>query len=813
MSYHGELGAYLCIRLTLGDTELMNNNTIERILHRIARNYQDFDQTVMALTSDDEENNPIQEFRESFPELDLSDEEIQAIASIHFGLKTKPEEVTSSRFPEMLLKRLVSMDIVELLSDTDQIQEDESQHNESGGVTLAFQGRFLEKLCCNQIQSYQVDRTPFESLHDYYNAWFSYINKIENYSIKRDSLDKMRWEQADCQMRNETDTELPNEETKLNIELGDLLNRTTASAESLPLEILCQQLGLDGNERNILLYLLRAELIQESCHLKDILAIIDGNTFELCNKESYLCASSKLRLFGLISIERSHRGKIGLRSDVCLTYQTKEWLLTNKGPLIELLDENISTKPYLNNSEYMNDWLKYIRFVMKTVPNSDHTRDDDEEGEFGISVVVMNTSEYSNSVDRILRRMKNQIEARSQLSQTTFAFQQLISKHCLSEIERDIILVALTYDVDGECCRVRDVIKVFELDVLAQQQWFKHFGTESKLVKNDLISEPDIPISRSEVLIARQTRNMLMGRESSSELNGYEVLNRNSVLQELSCKQTLSDLVLPQSISITLQEAVHRCNSNTDELLRSWKLLPPVDDNSDKKSGSALTMIFSGLSGTGKTYAAGALANTLGRKIVFTDASKLLSKWVGDSQKNVSKLFESYQKLVESFDKPPVLVLNECDQLLDKRSLRAEGSVDKMYNQMVDLFLDRIEKFDGVLIATTNLVESLDDALSRRFHYKIVFPFPDEEARLLLWKKHLRPPIPVDNSVDLALLAKEFKFNGGQISVVAYNAAVKAAIRGDAVTMEDFIMVCRNELNGSFETKTMAPKQIGFTNP
>jgi SpoVK/Ycf46/Vps4 family AAA+-type ATPase len=142
-----------------------------------------------------------------------------------------------------------------------------------------------------------------------------------------------------------------------------------------------------------------------------------------------------------------------------------------------------------------------------------------------------------------------------------------------------------------------------------------------------------------------------------------------------------------------------------------------------------------------------------------------------------------------------------------------ERSVDRMYNQMVDIFLEKLESFNGVLIATTNIVGSMDEAFSRRFHYKLEFPFPDARAREALWVGHLKPTIPLDEDVDFQSLAEDYPFNGGQISLIVRNAAVQAAIRGDRICMSDLRKACEEEQRGTFDSMSMKRKLVGFTSP
>lgn len=119
-----------------------------------------------------------------------------------------------------------------------------------------------------------------------------------------------------------------------------------------------------------------------------------------------------------------------------------------------------------------------------------------------------------------------------------------------------------------------------------------------------------------------------------------------------------------------------------------------------------------------------------------------------------------------------------------------------------------MEKFEGILIATTNLVKNLDSAFSRRFHYKIKFKRPDAQERLKLWCLHLPEKAPLAENVNIELLAENYRFSGGQIAIAVQNATMKAAIRGDRICQEDFVTACEDEMKGNLDEKAI--RVVGF---
>jgi SpoVK/Ycf46/Vps4 family AAA+-type ATPase len=214
-------------------------------------------------------------------------------------------------------------------------------------------------------------------------------------------------------------------------------------------------------------------------------------------------------------------------------------------------------------------------------------------------------------------------------------------------------------------------------------------------------------------------------------------------------------------------------------------------------------MLLHGPSGTGKTFASGAIARHLGKKLLVTDISRLQSKWVGDSEKNIQRMFTIFERIVRRVDNPPVLLLNEADQFLSTRLTETNTSVDQMRNGMQNLFLEGFERLKGVMIATTNLHENMDSAFSRRFHLKLELPIPAKTERVNLWELHLPPGIPRASDVNTETLANTYAISGGQIKIIVQNAATEVATRKGktrVLKQDDLVKYCNIEIgNGTIK--------------
>ncbi|MDA3813463.1 MAG: ATP-binding protein [Candidatus Cloacimonetes bacterium] len=291
-----------------------------------------------------------------------------------------------------------------------------------------------------------------------------------------------------------------------------------------------------------------------------------------------------------------------------------------------------------------------------------------------------------------------------------------------------------------------------------------------------------------------------------------QLLKNDDIFTLVEPTQNFEDLILPEEMKKTINFSLNQYNSDVDNVLSEWGLYDKVmklTKKVNKKLEPGMLMLFYGAPGTGKTFAAGAIAQALGKKLLITDISRIQSKWVGDSEKNVRRVFSLFERIVHRVSNPPVLLLNEADQFLTKRSGNADSSVDKMMNSMQNLFLEAFENLRGILIATTNLQGNLDEAFSRRFNLKLDFPMPQATERQTLWNLHLPESIPGVEDIDLTSLSEHYNLSGGQIKVIVKNACVEAASRRGAfkkLLQKDLIKYCELEDTSSFGST----KIIGF---
>ena len=195
----------------------------------------------------------------------------------------------------------------------------------------------------------------------------------------------------------------------------------------------------------------------------------------------------------------------------------------------------------------------------------------------------------------------------------------------------------------------------------------------------------------------------------------------------------------------------------------------------EKGFHSGFACLFYGSPGTGKTETVYQLAKSTGRDVMLVDIPEIRSKWVGESEKNVKGIFERYASLTKDSKRTPILLFNEADAIINKRSVAHDTAVDKMENTMQNIILQEMENLQGILIATTNLQTNMDKAFERRFLYKIQFEKPNLEARANIW--HSMIP-DLDKSV-INSLASKYDFSGGQIENIARHYTIEPIIKGE----------------------------------
>jgi SpoVK/Ycf46/Vps4 family AAA+-type ATPase len=203
--------------------------------------------------------------------------------------------------------------------------------------------------------------------------------------------------------------------------------------------------------------------------------------------------------------------------------------------------------------------------------------------------------------------------------------------------------------------------------------------------------------------------------------------------------------------------------------------------------GKGTTILFFGESGTGKTMAADIIANSLGLDIYKIDLSQVVSKYIGETEKNLALAFKD----AESAN--AILFFDEADALFAKRT-QVKDAHDRYANIETGYFLQKLDHYEGIVVLATNLKNNMDLAFTRRIAFSVVFPAPEEKERLQIWEKIWPHQTPREANLDFNFMAKQFKLNGGNIKNIAFMSAFLAADEDVPVAMRHIIHATKREI-------------------
>ncbi len=250
--------------------------------------------------------------------------------------------------------------------------------------------------------------------------------------------------------------------------------------------------------------------------------------------------------------------------------------------------------------------------------------------------------------------------------------------------------------------------------------------------------------------------------------------------RKVESSQGWDDLVLPEATQRRLLEIVASVQLRR-RVFSEWGF------GARRGGGAGVKVLFAGSSGTGKTLTAGVIARDLSLDLYRIDLSSVVSKYIGETEKNLDRIFRAAQW------SNAILFFDEADALFGKRS-EVKDAHDRYANIEVAYLLQKMEDYDGMAILATNLSRNLDPAFSRRMHHVVEFPYPDTELRERLWRVLFPAATPVDEGVDFGFLARQFPMAGGDIENVALSSAFLAAADGGRVTMEHVIRAVEHQI-------------------
>jgi len=217
---------------------------------------------------------------------------------------------------------------------------------------------------------------------------------------------------------------------------------------------------------------------------------------------------------------------------------------------------------------------------------------------------------------------------------------------------------------------------------------------------------------------------------------------------------------------------------------------------------TGVTVLLYGSPGTGKTESVYQIARKTGRDIRMISISETKSMWFGESEKLIKKVFDEYRRKVEKSPVAPILLFNEADGIFSTRKKIGSSAVDQTENAIQNIILQEMEDLNGILIATTNLTQNLDQAFERRFLYKICFEKPDPESRVKIWLNKVKS-LPFEHA---ERLSARYELSGGQIENIARKCILKQALYGTFPMFDEVESFCKEE-----QMNRNSIQRIGFS--
>lgn len=301
-------------------------------------------------------------------------------------------------------------------------------------------------------------------------------------------------------------------------------------------------------------------------------------------------------------------------------------------------------------------------------------------------------------------------------------------------------------------------------EAVATAAGYAHWRTMSKNESDQLISDVTIRLTTDDLFRAARA-------QSAKDLD--------ALAQKIVPHYTWEDIVLPEDALAQLREICQR-------VAHRYRVLGEWGFDHKLSLGKGVNALFAGPSGTGKTMAAEIVARELGLDLYRIDLSGVVSKYIGETEKNLDRIFRAAENA------NAILFFDEADALFGKRS-EVRDSHDRYANIEISYLLQKMEQFDGIAILATNLRGHLDDAFTRRLAFNVHFPVPDESHRQKIWDRIWPAETPLADDLDFDFMAQQFKLTGGNIKNIALAAAFYAAEDDSPVTMAHLRQATRRE--------------------
>lgn len=309
------------------------------------------------------------------------------------------------------------------------------------------------------------------------------------------------------------------------------------------------------------------------------------------------------------------------------------------------------------------------------------------------------------------------------------------------------------------------------VEIQVMEEVSNKFRLPREQIARSVVSAIDIAVSNGRGGVQRD--------DLYAGIQAHISLSLGHLADRIEPRFTWSDLILPDDELGQLHEITARAR-NAYRVQYEWGFRKRIPN------ANGVSALFSGESGTGKTLSVQVIANDLGQALYRIDLSAVVSKYIGETEKNLNKIF------TEARTSNAILFFDEADAIFGKRS-EVKDARDRYANIEIAYLLQQIEDYDGIAIMATNLRQNLDEAFTRRLDFIVDFPFPDADYRARIWAAHFPPDAPLDPTIDLDELAVRYHLAGGNIRNAALSAAYLAASDGGIIGWAHIRQAIRRE--------------------
>jgi len=612
------------------------------------------------------------------------------------------------------------------------------------------------------------------------------------------------------------------------------------------LEILGSLFDLDDFEKKVLMVILAPEIetkyeriyayVQDDLNRKFptvslILSLLPKNSEEKLQILPYFSSHSPLRIFRLIKFVDPGNGTSFLHQPINIEDSVRDFIfgyyhldsrLQAFCQLIPPADQNEKPPEAESLVKRITQGIeKDRRFLLHLYGRSDVEKKNRAlqiASEPGYGLLVVNTLQALESVDSIIDLM-GLLYREAALSGTLVYFDAF---DALFEHKQYPLYEPLLFDGLDRFSRLTFFAseKQWKPKKLPKAHTFLNFAfllpeySDSLLLWEKYLKEIDIAIAEgiapslaqlfrfSEDEIAEIAHMLKTKQFSGAQIDKKAVYDTcrekvsaelNYLSQHLKSSNGLKDIVLPKDQIVQLKTIISHYD-NQRRVFEEWGF---------KKyfQSQGIGVLFTGPPGTGKTMAASILANEMGLDLYRIELSQVVSKYIGETEKNLSRIFEAAE------GSGVMLFFDEADAIFGKRTV-VKDAHDRYANIEVSYLLQKIEEYDGPVVLASNFRKNIDEAFVRRLRFIVEFPFPDEAIREMIWKKVFPDKSPLEKEIDFAFLAKNFRLSGANIRNIALFAAFFAAEDEGTIAMKHIIRGIKRELQK--EGKTYKPSDFGI---